>query len=93
MEGTEVEDRVLNALIAQRLEQLGPRYGWAEYEIWAIRGEGGAEEAVHALGFYYEDFGMREAQAVSCTECGGIFRDSLRFMKRHRLQCGWGRGE
>lgn len=84
------QDPEVEALIAQRLQQLGRRFDWADYEIRAIRGEGGfAEHAVSALGFHYEDFGMRLAQAVSCTECGAHFRDQLTFMRRHRLQCGW----
>jgi hypothetical protein len=89
-------ERRFEEQIAQLIEQhrtsVPPDCGWADYEIRAVRGEGGfAEHAVSALGFRYQDFGMRESQAVSCQVCGGLFVDSLIYMRRHRLQCGWSR--
>lgn len=78
------------ALVEQRRTHCPPGCGWAEYEIRAVRGEGGfADVAVHALGFTYEHFEMRNSQAVSCNTCGALFRDSLPMLRRHRLACGW----
>jgi hypothetical protein len=81
-------DREVELLVEQHTAQIGS--GFAEYELRAIRNEGGfAETAVDALGFSYEHFGMMEAQAVSCIQCGGLFVDRLSVMRRHRIQCGW----
>lgn len=56
----------------------------------AIAGEGGfLDQAVEALAFRSENFGMQDSQAVSCEVCGGLFLEQLSVMRRHRLRCGW----
>lgn len=83
-------DEEIEMLVAQRNTQVGEDFGFADYELRAIRNEGGfSEHALYALGFSVEPLGMQEAQAVSCNVCGGLFRDELRLLRRHRLQCGW----
>jgi hypothetical protein len=77
-------------LVDQRRRHTGESCKWADYEVRAVTGEGGFEhEATFALGFQYEFFGMRDSCAVSCEVCGGLFRESLSVMRRHRLRCGW----
>ncbi|MBO0676763.1 hypothetical protein JRC04_04725 [Mycolicibacterium sp. S2-37] len=76
------------ALNALRLEQTG--YEFADYEIQFLNGTGGfMDQAIYALEFHEEKFQFAETQAVSCNICGGLFRDNLALMRRHRLQCGW----
>lgn len=83
------EDQIA-ALIEQRRTHSRAGSGWADYEIRAVRGEGGfSEHAVSALGFQYQYFGMQETQAVSCEVCGALLVESLTHMRRHRLRCGW----
>lgn len=78
-------------LVAQKTAQTGT--GFCDYEMRPIQGIGGfGEHAVDALGFNYEDFGMRDAQAVSCRICCGLFKESLGAMRLHRLSCGWSCG-
>ncbi len=81
-------DLVTNRLVAQKQLQTG--VGFCEFEMPPIAGTGGFQDnAMNALGFCDEDFGMRDRQAVSCTICGGLFIDRLWVMRRHRLACGW----
>jgi hypothetical protein len=83
-------DQQVAALIEQRRTHCAPGCGWADYEIRAVRGEGGFfEHAIYALGFREENFNMQFTQAVSCEVCGGLFKESLPVMRRHRLSCGW----
>lgn len=78
------------ALIQQRNDHVGEAYGWADYEIRSIKNEGGfADHATSALGFSEEHFGMQDTNAVSCDVCGGLFKESLDVMRRHRYRCGW----
>lgn len=77
-----------NDLIWQKQEQTNEAF--CDYEVRPINGEGGfIEHATEALGFDYEHFGLQDVQAVSCTICGGLFKDELWVMRRHRLTCGW----
>lgn len=77
------------ALIEQRRTSAPAGCGWADYEIRAVRGEGELLNAIYALGFNSEHFGMQDSQAVSCKVCGGLFLQRLSMMRRHRLRCGW----
>lgn len=78
------------ALIEQRVEQLGPHFGFADHEVEAIRGNRFLVDDVNfALEFTAEHLGMHDVQAVSCNVCGGLFKDRLPVMRRHRLKCGW----
>lgn len=87
---THTLDEEVEMLVAQRKSQVGEAFGFADYELLAIRNEGGfSEHATVALGFSDEHFGMQEVQAVSCNVCGALFRDTLRLLRRHRLVCGW----
>jgi hypothetical protein len=84
-------DAEVAALIEQQNAALPKGCGWADYEIRAISNKGSFDGvAVSALGFTYEHFEMRESQAVSCDVCGGLFKEWLSVMRRHRLRCGWG---
>lgn len=81
-----VDDPLIAALIAQRIAHAGEVCGWADFEVRGISGERYLrDEAITALGFRH----VPDVEAVSCDVCGVLFRDALRFMKRHRLQCGW----
>ncbi|MBB3752525.1 hypothetical protein FHT44_005037 [Mycolicibacterium sp. BK634] len=80
-------------LIERKTTQTGE--GFCEYEMPFIAGE--SKEylydrdgiAMSALGFVGENFGLAGNQAMSCDRCGGLFRDELWIMRRHRLECGW----
>lgn len=83
-------EQQISMLIEQRRTSVPRGCGWADYEIRAVRGDGGfIEHANYALGFREENFNMQDVQAVSCDVCGGLFKDSLPVMRRHRLACGW----
>jgi hypothetical protein len=80
----------VDELAIQRRQQLGDAFGFADYELRAIRDEGGfANDAISALRFTSEHLGMQDVQAVSCDICGALFTERLRMMRRHRLECGW----
>lgn len=84
----DVVEQQIAELVAQRA--AAALAGWADYEIRAIGGELRFNvEAVSALGFTYQNFGMSESHAVSCDVCGVLFVESLDVMRRHRLRCGW----
>jgi hypothetical protein len=91
MSDTAVQDQELADLIAQRIAHVGEPFKWADYEVDAIRkyDRYTFDEAVSALGFTYENFEMRDSQAVSCDICGGLFLERLKVIRRHRLRCGW----
>lgn len=75
-------------LITQKEAQTGAPF--CDYELKPIAGIGGfMEHATDALGFDDEHFNMQDTQAISCRICGGIFKDLLWVMRRHRLNCGW----
>jgi hypothetical protein len=64
------------------------------YEAAAIERDGryDQDDIPSLLGFLLEDFGFRDAVAVSCNTCGQIFTRTTRHMVRHRRQCGWDNG-
>jgi hypothetical protein len=65
-------------------------YGFCDYEMRAVESAGGfIEHAIDALGFEVEHFNMQDSQAVSCCRCGGLFKEELQYMRKHRLACGW----